>query len=633
MEKYINKWIIIIVMIIVSSCTKQEEFLTLKPLDKYSDEDVWKSPSLMELYVNGMYRGANGVPFSWVGMSAYTDEASSANDAGHVLLFNQSLITPDNLQGWDAEGWFFHTQHYRWNDLYSEVRKTNVFLSKVRNSTYASTDTAQVNNLKGQVYFLRANLYHFLIALYGGVPIITQPSGLNEDYSVARNSYADCITFITHQLDSATMFLPLTNSSSNQGRVTKGAAMALKARVLLYAASPLHSKQSEYAPGYSKPELLGYVDGGNAARWQAAKDAAKAVINLGIYSLYKGEPSPGDSIAKNIAEYFYTPFTPEDIFVQYSTVKTNEDWGYNLGQFNGPNGYHCWGNQGPLGEFVDDYEMKDGSAFNWNNPVHKAAPYSNRDARFYATIFYEGSSWRQRPADVVDIDPFNKIQTGNVVDPAGNVLVVGVDTRQSIIEPWNGSFTNYFLRKYMDPTVDPLYYQQITTFRHIRYAEVLLNYAEACVELGQDAEARTYLNMIRKRAGQPDIPVSVTGDALRQKCHHERKIELAFEDQRFFDVKRWLIGAEAYKPTLGASIKYVVETTTDINDYTRFYNGTGSRNDKYRKADGTTWGTPSYSSEVTTGDPRAWIDKAYFFPIMRDETNKNTKLIQNPGYN
>jgi hypothetical protein len=639
MKKYISTWMMIaFILMALSSCQKKEDFLNLSPLDKYSDAAVWESPGLMELYVNGMYRGVNGVPFSWMNMWIFCDESNSANDVGTVILFNKCLMTPDNYQGWEEFDWSFHTQHYRWNDLYKEVRKTNVFLSKVRNNTYAATDTARVNNLIGQVYFMRGCIYHFLTCLYGGVPIITKAYGLNEDYAAPRNTYDDCIKFITSQLDSAAMYLQLTNNSDNLGRVTKGAAMALKARVLLYAASPLHNQQSAYAPAYSNPELLGYTGGDEAARWTAAKDAAKKVIDLGLYSLYKAEPAASDSlIALDISKLFLTQQTEEDIFTQYSTVKTQEDWGYNVGLFNSPNGWHCWGNGGPLSEVVDDYEMKDGSAFSWSNPVHKASPYTNRDARLYATIFYEGSSWIQRPGDVVYFDPWNKFQAGAVVDPSGNVLVPGVDTRQGPVESWNGSWTNYNCKKYIDPSVtDPNNFQQTSKFPHIRYAEVLLNYAEACIELGQDAEARTYINMVRHRAGQPDIPGSVTGDELRQKCRHERRIELAFEDHRFWDIRRWMICPQAYQQTHAADVKYVVETTSDDTDFTRFFVAppgyTGNRADKYRKADGSTWGTVVYNSVPIPQDPREWNDRGYFFPIKRDEMNKNTALIQNPGY-
>jgi hypothetical protein len=154
-------------------------------------------------------------------------------------------------------------------------------------------------------------------------------------------------------------------------------------------------------------------------------------MDLGIYDLYEADPAPGDSIAQNFVDYFISyGYNEEDIFLQYFTPKTDEGWdGYNPGLYCGPNGYHNWGNNVPLGELVDDYEMKDGSSFDWSNPAHKASPYTNREARFYATILYEGVPWRTRPSDALTYDPFSKIQVGAVYNLGGEMIVPGLDTR------------------------------------------------------------------------------------------------------------------------------------------------------------------------------------------------------------
>ena len=249
-----------------------------------------------------------------------------------------------------------------------------------------------------------------------------------------------------------------------------------------------------------------------------------------------------------------------------------------------------------------------------------ANPYAKRDARFYASILYEGASWRKRPADVQGLDPFDKIQVGHVFKLDGTTqLVPGVDTREGSIENWNGGRSGYYLRKFNDPNLDAQFVKQDIPFRHIRYAEILLNYAEACIEenTGTDlVDATTNINLVRKRAGQPPIAAGLSQAALRTAVRHERRIELAFEDHRFWDVRRWVIGAAAYHPTHRADVKYV----------------TASAATAYRQADGTTWGAPIYSNQLIGVETRAWLDKCYFFPILRDELNKNTKLIQNPGY-
>jgi len=465
--------------------------------------------------------------------------------------------------------------------------------------------------MTGEVYYLRAGAYYLLTSLFGGVPLITKAYSLEDSFNVKRNTYPECIDFIVGQLDSAVMYLPISNSGINEGRATIGAALGLKSKVLLYAASDLHNKMSTYAPGYDHKELIGYVDGNQSERWAKAKAAAKAVIDLNVYSLNNPDPAPGDAIAENFINYFLsrTP-TNEDIFVQYFNVKLNEDWfGYQPALFYGPNGYHGWGGNAPLGDMVDAYEMKDGSKFDWNNPAHKSSPYTNRDARFYATILYDGVSWSPRPSDVKAIDPWNKLQTGNVVKPNGDVLVIGADN--GLVDNW-GPFTGYFLRKYIDPAIDLTANNQDVPFRHMRYAEILMNYAEACIELGQDDEARTYINMIRKRAGQP--PVTESGDGLRKRYRNERRVEFAFENQYFWDMRRWVEGPSAYH----AVHRVVINHVTTENATT------------YLKPDGTNWGTATYTPEVM--ETFAWSDKAYFFPIMRTELNKNPNLIQNPGY-
>lgn len=613
--KNIFKILMIVAMVVsLFSCQSKDDFLDKKPLSDYSEVDVWSDPNLVQTFVNSMYRNALGFPFAIERLSDYSDESFFTPD-WDVTNFNKSLMTSDGLYGWDVSWATPHTLHYRWAPLYANVRRTNIFFSKING---VPGDESVIKNLKGQAYFMRAWTYFYLTNLYGGVPIITKAYSLTDEYNVPRNSYEDCINFIVGQIDSAAM--NLSDDYPTDGHVSKGAALALKARVLLYAASDLHNpaKNSVVTNGFSNPELLGYTGGDATARWTAAKNAAKAVIDLGKYSLYKADPAATDSIAQNFVELFTSKGTSEDILLQFYTAKTDEGWeGYNPALYCGPNGYHNWGNNTPLGDLVDEYEMRDGSAFSWDNPVEKVNPYANRDQRFYATILYEGVPWRTRPSDALLMDPYSRIQVGHVYDQSGNMIKPGLDTREGPIENWNGGKTGYYLRKWVDTSVDPQYVKQEVPFKHLRYGEILLNYAEACIELGQDAEARTYINMIRKRAGQPDLSASLTGDALRQAYRHERRIEMAFEDQRFWDVRRWIIGPAAYHQTIGVDVKYVTSKSSV---------------DSYRQPDGSTWGAPIYTVKNVPGDARAWDNKCYFFPLMRDELNKNTDLIQNPGY-
>jgi hypothetical protein len=436
-----------------------------------------------------------------------------------------------------------------------------------------------------------------LVFLYGGVPIIKNAYGLKDDFLVARNTFEECINFIAEDCDKAAELLPLQQTGSNYGRATKGAALALKARVLLYAASDLYNSNASWTNGYAHPELIGYVGGTRTARWQAAKNAAKSIIDLGIYSLYKEAPAPGASVAKNYDEVFTSKQTSEDIFVRNFTL-SNQVWTYNIGQQNLPAGYKGWANVSPINSMVDDFEMANGDKFDWNNPEHKANPYENREPRFYSDIFYDGAKWRQRPADVIASDPIGIIQTGKY-ERADGTWLGGLDALNNPVTTWNGTYTSYYLRKFQDISVNAPSELSTIPWRFIRYAEILLSYAEASMELGENNEAMKYVNFIRKRAGLPDINAS--NNELRKAVRHERKIELMFEDQRFFDIRRWMIAPEVITNAYGLDIRY--------------YYG----KDK-----------PAYKIIQVQG--RDWKNRFYFFPIKLDEMNKNNLLIQNPLY-
>lgn len=586
----------------ISACKK--DFLDTKPQTEIAESDIWNDPVLIETFINGIYSNINNPANGGDGVlkSAFVDEA---HDQWYSFFdFNNSLLTPDN----NNANWF----HEDWTKLYKNIRAANLFLDKingVNNFDNVLIDGVLLKDrMKGEVFFLRAYMYHQLVSLYGGVPIIKKAYGLTDNFEIKRNSFADCIQFISDDCDSAAKVLPLLQTGNNQGRATKGAALTLKSRVLLNAASDLHN--TVVFGAYANQALLGYIGGDRAARWKAAKDAAKAVIDLNIYALYKAMPSPGDSIAQNYADIFVKNATEEDIWVRYykfgSISYTRES--NTLSLVSGPNGYHLYGENSPAGELVDDYEMNDGSRFSWTDPAKATEPYKNRDPRFYASILYEGAKFKARPIDIQALDPFGVIQVGTWQkwDNSSNSMkeVFGLDTRKSPIEGFNACYTGYYLRKFINHVVDGQFQQDGTPWRYMRYAEVLLNYAEACIELNLDGEAKTYINMIRKRAGMPDL--TETGNALRTRYRNERRIELAFEEHRFFDVRRWVIGPDAYKQFSGVDILYKMNpnhSTTTI---------------------------PIIKPIVV--QKSAWLNRAYFFPITRDELNKNSQLVQNPEY-
>jgi hypothetical protein len=449
----------------------------------------------------------------------------------------------------------------------------------------------------GEVHFLNAYFYHNLVRLYGGVPLVTRTFNLEDDFFVPRSSVDDCVQYIVDEADLAASMLPedYLTSPDDIGRATKGAAMALKARILLYAASDLFNDPS-WAGAYANPELISSQTGNRTAKWQAAKDAAKAVMDLGIYGLHDtGNPT------QDYIELFLLKDTEEDIFSRYFVRSRGWEDGALPGLANGPNGYHNWGGNTPIQELVDDYQLDDGTTFDWSNPAHAAAPYENRDPRFYASILYDQAPWRPRPSDTKDIDPDGKVIIRSV-ETAPGVWSPGLDTRDGPVEDWNGGYSGYYLRKFIDPSVVHEYAaaggNQEAPWQYFRYGEILLNYAEACLGLGQEDEAKTHINMIRERAGMPDI--TSTGQQLIDDYRNERRIELVFEQHRYFDIRRWMIGDQAMVNANGIVIEDPLS------------------------------GPVEYS--LNKIQDRAWNDKMYFLPITLDEINRNKNLIQNPMY-
>jgi hypothetical protein len=589
MKNLLYKLIAFSFAIVMVSCNK--DFLNKKSPTEFSGSDEWGDPALTATFINGIY---NEIPAGLAMNAGNVDESRSRDADG--LNFNNMIITQD-----DGE-------YGNWTGSYRAIRHCNVALENISKATFDPTLIDGVtlkDRMLGEVHFLRAYFYFRLTNYYGGVPIIKNVYGLNDSFKIAQSSYADCINFVISDLDSAASMLPVVQSGDNDGRATKGAALSLKSRVLLYAASDLHNpqKNGSVTSGFSHPELLGYTDGDAASRWKAAQDAAKVVIDMGVYSLYKPNPASAEEATQNYSDLFTSTKSVEDIFVKYSSASTGG--GYN-GWGIAPNGWYGNGGVGALNDLVDAYNMADGSKFERSNPAEAAQPYKNRDPRFYATVLFEGNKYRQRPADLVAYDPIGVGQFGTweTWSNGAMVPVYGLDTRNSIANSWNGNECGATMLKFLNKSVDIQKGYQDLTLRWIRYGEILLNYAEASIELGQEDEGKVYLNMLRKRAFMPDI--TTTGSALMADYRNERRIEMVYEDQRFFDVRRWMIGPAAYHDVHGVQIVYKLNP------------------------DHTTATIPTVTPIVIR--PGKWDNKAYFFPITRSELNKNDKLIELPGY-
>ncbi|MCF0059140.1 RagB/SusD family nutrient uptake outer membrane protein [Dyadobacter sp. CY356] len=541
----------------VSAC--QENFLDVVPTDRVSDASILSDSVLFEAYVINRYLGTRltdkeaegtlpgfGRGFEYAMWSSLTDESIYNND-DNTWLIQRGQIAPENT---GIAGAF-------WGRSYRSIREINYALANVDKVPMSQ---GKKNRLKGELQFLRAFRYHDLIRNYGKVVLLgDKVYELSDDLTsqdlFTRSDIKAGIDYATSQLDQAAALLPLDNDNNawKLGRATKGAALALKARLLLYGASPLY----------------------NAATWQQAATAAKAVMDLNKYSLYTG----------GYGKIFTTTDHSEIIFGRLYAVGARHVC---LEIANGPNSYNAWGGNVPVQNLVNDYEMMDGSRItDAGTSFDPQDPYKGRDPRFYETILYNGATYRG-----------STIQT---FTPGGKDSKDGPSN-------WNTSKTGYYLKKFMNdnlPIDNPWDVAGTQTWIYFRYAEILLNYAEAQNEAsGPDASVYAAINSIRQRPGvmMPVIPAGLSQAQMRERIRNERRIELAFEEHRYYDVRRWKTA-----PVTENVPAYGIEIGKSGNAFT------------YTR------------KEALTG--RTFADKQYWLPIPRGEIQaSNNKLEQNPGY-
>lgn len=568
----------------LSSCT---DILDKKPLTEVSDNDLWSDPALLKAFVNSRYNqvGVNGAESM---QSSIVDETELTWLRG-CETHNFARLSPTDLGRMNGAWW--GSDNRSWSTKWTNISNCNIFFEHVDNVAF--TDEAGKTKLVGQVRFIRAFEYWDLIARWGAMPIITKSFSINDRDEIVdqkRNTYKECIDFLVGELDQAAKELPANWSGDDYGRATSVAALALKSRILLYAASPLMNEDVKIPEvGFTTPEPDRWQKAAKAAT--EALDAAQAAGNE-LYNL-DGDPS------KNYQMIFMdnTAANKETLFARMGTNSAGGESISNCDQYNNPNGYGGWGGNCPLQELVDAYEVvKDGvaSKFDWNNPEEKANPYANRDPRFYATILYDGAKWMTRNVETYfDVDSNGKITGGGKDTKFGN-------------DSWNASPTGYNMKKFMDEGYALNSWNFCArNWIHLRMAELYLNKAEALYHTGDEEGAREALKPIRERAGMP--AVTATGADLLEAIKNERRIEFAFEEHRYFDVRRWKEAPKYFGSTVHAI------TIKKYPDGKKTYEVDKLRSD--------------------VGGDRKWDDKMYWLPIPKSEMDKNPNLVQNPGYN
>lgn len=562
-----------------SSC---EDFLDKKPLTEISEPDVWGDPALVNAYVNSRYNQV-GVGWTESWQSSVVDESHLIWSRGCEPI-TQGYVSPSDLGRMNGAWWGWDNRS--WSTLWRNISNCNLFFQKAEEVPF--TSQAQRNLLTGQVRFIRVLSYHDLISRWGAMPIITKAYTLNdlsEIMATERASYKQCVDFMVTELDKAATELPAYFTGTDKGRATSVAALALKSRILLYAASDLMNVNvTDEHVGYVTPETN---------RWQKAVDAAKECIKIAKENGYDLFDKYGEDVKTKYTQLFLEGGNVEVLFDRQGTTSADGETINMIDQTNGPNGYGTWGGNTPLQEMVDAYEMADGSRFDWNNPIHKQAPYTNRDARLYAAILCDGDSWKGRSVEVY----INADASGKELTSGGRDSKYGSDS-------WNTSLSGYNIRKFMDESYVPNSWNIKTPKNWIwlRLGEQYLNLAEAAYMAGDENAAREALNTIRLRARMPKVDNTNTGQALLDRIRNERRVELSFEEHRYFDVRRWKLGE-----------KYLNKTVTGIT-ILKLPNG-----------------TKTYAVGKTV-EERKFSEPMYWLPIPKSEVDKNPKIAQNPGY-
>ena len=526
--------------------------LNLKNPESITSSDVWEDPSLVQMYVNHLYIKLPGWDHKlWNNISDEARDNYPSSTPEQVLKgeWNEASNPMDN-----------------WSDSYKYIRVANDFLVNIQTAT-VDEKTKQVTS--AEVRFIRALFYFDLIKRYGGVPLIVTPQDLNSDLEVPRNSISECYQFIVDEMDEIADHLPI---DAERGKITKGAALSLKARTLLYWASPLYNEEKDLS------------------KWQIAADAAKAVMDLGKYDLYPDLKQLWLDMSESHKEVILER--------QYGMPDVSHGWDCavkTLDLANGDAG-HC----SPLQELVDAFPMKNGKLINEEGSGYDPTnPYEGRDDRFYADIAYNQAVISGMQGGKLNKNyVLNIYKGGNDYDnPQGNPAYQIYTT-----------YTGYMTVKAVDPNneVYGYWYGSVQPWIIFRYAEILLDFAEAQNEAtGPTPEVYAALNKLRHRAGiTTNLPENMTQAQMRELIRNERYVELCFEHHRYWDLRRWKLAEEKLNNNTYTGV--VITKESD--------------------------GSFSYEYEPVEATPLVFTEKMYFMPIPQSEISKNSQLKQNPGW-
>lgn len=562
----------------MTSCEKSiTEFLDKAPGVDVTENTVFSSRAQLETFITGTYRigihsiftynDAALIPTSrtFTINAAITDEAEAEATFFHTTQWNTAAVT--------SAGGLVGQEDYRYYIRWTAIRNCNIILERLND--VPNLDDTYKNQVIGEVKFIRALNYAEMLKRYGGVPIIDKRFQLTDDFKVKRSTVEEVVNFIIKDCDEAVSLLPASYPSNMRGRATKTAAQMVKARTLLFAASPLFNTAQPFLDAGTENKLICYGNQDNG-RWQKAADAAKMALDLapaggfmlvtdkGVDKNYKFVWEQNDNSEIVLAEKVYG-----------SRSRTQFPW-YGMQPVSIIN---AWGGVSVIHNFVRKYEKKDGTPQTWNlngGGSDLMKKYSELDPRFAQTVGYNGSYWNR------DFPVLETFQGGRHAPDC-----------------WGGAWM-----KKLIPDVLSTASGAVPNAIIFRVAESYLNYAEALNEAqGPVPAAYAAMNTIRQRSGMPNLPTGLTKEQFRERVRNERAIELAFEDHRLWDIRRWLI-AEQEGVMKGAMYGLKI----------------------YKIANSTEFRYEPYVIET-----RSFLPRMYLHPFLNTEVFKGY-LIQNPGW-
>lgn len=464
--------------------------LNPKNYNSYTNENFWETKEEVEAGLNGCYEVLRPLYGFGVSSGQFATETISPNayDAGANNPFVTGGLDPDNAS-------FLRNQ---WKQAYKGIGRVNTVLENIGSANITQNEKDQ---MEGQALFLRAFFYSHLVFYYGDVPLILETPNLEEHGSLPRNSIDEIIDQMIIDLNTAIEKLPVSYDKANIGRATRGAAMTLKTKVLLYYASPLFNPENE------------------SGRWEKAAQAAKAVMDISTdagYGLYPDYRKLFMEDAENNEEVIFD--------IQYSAPRIVNSCNVIL---------ELQQNIAPLLDLVNSYYMIDGQSIEDSPLFDSDHPYENRDSRLSKTIAVPGSTF------------MGKTVSTSVYNNTGFVFKKNTDYEDDVSYP-NAPIRSSGLNSIV-----------------MRYADVLLMYAEAKNEAeGPDPSIFEALNLIRDRVGMPHLNPDLDREQLRSEIRHERRVELAGEGLYYLDFRRWKIGEEVMNGPVYNSNREVIQTRT-----------------------------------------------------------------------